>query len=184
MHELTHLCGSLGLPTLCPGCTLRRRPSRNPLRFSCSISCRKEKRKESWLKIQHIKKCFTPPHRATGSLINYHYHSTLSRSSHLLPSSLLHLLHCWTASGSLCFDLWPYAQVWSSPRHCLDTCSLLPLSSSPYSHHRPPLTFVLASSCRWAPGLRGEPPCPGTFRTVCIIYHLAIQTSWMTLWEM
>lgn len=41
-HKLTGLCGSLGLPTLCPGCALRRRSSHNPLRLSCSISCKKE----------------------------------------------------------------------------------------------------------------------------------------------
>lgn len=42
MHKLTGLCGSLGLPTLRPGCTLRRRSSHNPLRLFCFISWRKD----------------------------------------------------------------------------------------------------------------------------------------------
>lgn len=47
MHKLTGLCGSLGLPTLCPGCTLRGRSSHNPLRPSGSMSFQEQKGKET-----------------------------------------------------------------------------------------------------------------------------------------
>jgi len=87
----TSLCGSLGLPTLRPGCSLRRRSSHNPL--CLSISCETGER-EAYSKYVtgHKKMLYTSSPNHTGfsvALINIPSKITISLNEDMIVVKMI-----------------------------------------------------------------------------------------------